>query len=486
MKTHELAAWEIAQQVHTGALSAARCMMDMAEHIENVESEIHAFLHLDLENALKRAEGIDRLSPVERARLPLAGVPVAVKDNMVTMSMPTTAASKILQEFHSPYNATVVDRLEKAGAIIVGKTNLDEFAMGSSTEHSAYQLTCNPWDVGRVPGGSSGGSAAAVSAGMVPVALGSDTGGSIRQPASYCGVMGLKPTYGRVSRYGLIAYASSLDQIGPIARNARDAELLYAAIAGHDPRDSTSLDVPVKSAGDKPMAWKDLRVGVPVEYMGSGLQPKIRERLESVIAALKEVGASVVDISLPHTEYAIATYYLVASAEASSNLSRFDGVRYGFRAAGVDLLEMYEKTRAQGFGEEVKRRILLGTHALSAGYYDEYYLKAQKVRTLIRQDFEKAFEHVDVLLTPTTPELAFKFGEKSHDAMQMYLSDVYTVTANLAGIPAISTPAGLIDGLPVGMQWLGPIFGEARLFEVARAFDELWPRLPWPPIGGRA
>ncbi|AUW94026.1 MAG: Asp-tRNA(Asn)/Glu-tRNA(Gln) amidotransferase subunit GatA [Sulfobacillus thermotolerans] len=486
MRAYDMTATEISQRVHRKEMSATECVREVADRITALEPLVGAFLHLDVQGALNQARAIDALSDDERQQMPLAGVPVAVKDNMTTMDMPTTAASKILEGFMAPYNATVVNRLKAAGAIIVGKTNMDEFAMGSSTEHSAYQLTHNPWDLSRVPGGSSGGSAAAVAARMVPIALGSDTGGSIRQPASYCGVTGLKPSYGRVSRYGLIAYASSLDQIGPLARSVDDVALLYDIIAGYDPLDATSIRAETARVSEGPVDWKGLRVGVPKEYLSADLGGVVAQRLQDVITQLEAQGASVLEVSLPHTAYAIATYYLIAPAEASSNLSRFDGVRYGYRASGADLLEMYENTRAQGFGPEVKRRILLGTHALSAGYYDAYYLKAQKVRTLIRQDFEQAFALVDVILTPTTPDVAFRFGEKSSDPLQMYLSDVYTVTANLAGIPAISTPAGLADGLPVGIQWLGPVMGEDRLLQVARGFEELWPSSTWPGLGGEA
>lgn len=486
MRVYEMTAGDIASKVRRKDLSATECMEEIAERIGRVEPSVGAFLHLNLDEARRQARAIDNLPSGERERLPLAGVPVAVKDNMATQSMPTTAASKILEGFVAPYDATVVSRLRRSGAVIVGKTNMDEFAMGSSTEHSAYQLTRNPWDPDRVPGGSSGGSAAAVAAQMVPVALGSDTGGSIRQPASYCGVTGFKPTYGRVSRYGLIAFASSLDQIGPLTRNVDDASLIYEVIAGYDPLDASSLRVEKALPKATDVSWSNVRIGVPKQYGSSGLDASVQARLAEVISRLESQGASVVEVSLPHTEYAIAAYYLVAPAEASSNLSRFDGVRYGYRASGADLLEMYENTRAQGFGEEVKRRILLGTHALSAGYYDAYYLKAQKIRTLIRQDFEQAFAAVDVILTPTTPDLAFRFGEKSQDPLQMYLSDVYTVTANLAGIPAISTPAGLAGGLPVGMQWLGPIMGEESLLHIARGFEKLWPPGGWPALGGEA
>ena len=483
MAIHELGVKDLAERVRARELSASETVSAVFTRIKNVESTIQAFLHLDPDYARMRAQVIDQLPADELKNLPLAGVPIAVKDNMTTVSMPTTAGSKILSGFMSPYNATVVNRLEAAGAIIVGKTNLDEFAMGSSTEHSAYHTTCNPWDIRRVPGGSSGGSAAAVAAQMVPAALGSDTGGSIRQPASYCGVTGFKPTFGRISRYGLIAFASSLDQIGPLTRSVEDARLLYEVIAGHDPLDATSLPGELDVSRGPLPHWRDIRIGVPKEYDGEGIDPRVQERYHEVLAFLRDQGAQLVDLSLPHTRYAISAYYIIAPAEASSNLARFDGVRYGFRHPAADLLSMYETTRTEGFGSEVTRRILLGTHALSSGYYDAYYLKAQKVRTLIRQDFERAFDQVDVILTPTTPEVAFKFGEKSQDPLQMYLSDVFTVTANLAGIPGISTPAGLISDVPVGVQWLGPVLQEGRLLQIAQAFEQLWPSVPWPSVG---
>ena len=483
MNIHELGVHDLASRIRSKELSASETISAIFDRIEDAEPTIRAFLHLNADYAHMRAKAIDQLPANELANLPLAGVPVAVKDNMATVSMPTTAGSKILSGYMSPYNATVVDRLEAAGAVIVGKTNLDEFAMGSSTEHSAYHITCNPWDIGRVPGGSSGGSAAAVAAQMVPAALGSDTGGSIRQPASYCGVTGFKPTYGRVSRYGLIAFASSLDQIGPLARNVEDARLLYEVIAGHDPLDATSLPDALDSSLKPFDDWRGIRIGIPKEYDGDGIDPLVQERYHDVLALLKAQGAQLVDLSLPHTHYAISAYYLIAPAEASSNLARFDGVRYGLRRPSDDLLSMYETTRAEGFGSEVIRRILLGTYALSAGYYDAYYLKAQKVRTLIRRDFERAFDQADVILTPTTPDTAFKFGEKSRDPLQMYLSDVFTVTANLAGIPGVSTPAGLIGDVPVGMQWLGPALKETRLLQIAQAFEQLWPSVPWPSVG---
>lgn len=461
----------------SGELTAEAIVQAHLERIRAVDGRVHAFLHVDEDGALARAREEDQWSREERARRPLSGVPVALKDNLVTTAMPTTAGSHILGSFRSPYNATVVDKLVEAGAIVIGKTNLDEFAMGSSTEHSAFGPTGNPWDLERVPGGSSGGSAAAVAAMMVPMALGSDTGGSIRQPASYCGVVGFKPTYGRVSRYGLIAFASSLDQIGPFTRTVADSRRLYAVIQGGDPHDATSL----VDAPEMPLTESaKLRIGLPREYYGEGIDPAVRAVVDEALELLRSAGHELVEISLPHTEYAIATYYLIAPAEASSNLSRYDGVRYGMRAEGRDLLGMYEATRDEGFGGEVKRRILLGTHALSAGYYDAYYLTAQKVRTRIREDFERAFQSVDVIVTPTTPDRAFTLGAKSDDPLTMYLSDIFTVTANLAGVPAVSIPAGLADGLPVGLQWIAPALHDQALLAAAETLEKRLKAMPWP------
>jgi aspartyl-tRNA(Asn)/glutamyl-tRNA(Gln) amidotransferase subunit A len=404
----------------------------------------------------------------------LAGVPLGVKDVMVTRGVRTTAGSKILGNFVPPYDCTAVARLEAAGAVLLGKTNCDEFAMGSSTENSAYGPVRNPRDLSRVPGGSSGGSAAVVAAGTAVAALGSDTGGSIRQPAAFCGIVGLMPTYGRVSRYGLIAFASSLDHIGPLTKTVKDAALLLGVIAGRDPMDSTSADVPVPDYVEeigKPV--KGLRLGVPKEYFGEGLDPEIRTAVEAAIQQLAEAGCEVVPVSLPHTPYAIPTYYLVATAEASSNLARYDGVRYGHRARnGGSLSEMYRRTRDEGFGPEVKRRIMLGTYALSAGYYDAYYLKAQRVRTLLTRDFEQAFTMVDAIITPTTPTPAFKLGEKTDDPLAMYLNDIYTVTGDLVGVPGISVPCGHSrEGLPIGLQILGRHFDEATVLRLAHAYE---------------
>ena len=410
--------------------------------------------------------------PRDGGRLP--GVPVAVKDNLATVGFPTTCGSKILEGYQSPYEATVVRRLRNEGAVIVGKTNLDEFAMGSSTENSAYGPVRNPRDPARVPGGSSGGSAAAVAAGIVPGALGSDTGGSVRQPASFCGVVGVKPTYGRVSRYGLVAFASSLDQVGVIGGTVADAAELLQVVAGHDPRDSTSVDRPVPAFSEERDAGAGgLVVGVPAEYFGDALEPGVQARCQTALDALQANGARIREVSLPHTAYALSAYYVIATAEASSNLARFDGVRYGVRdSAGEDLGEMYERTRTAGFGREVKRRILLGTFALTAGYHDRYYGRAQRVRTLVSADFDTVFDGgIDVLFTPTSPTVAFPLGERIQDPLQMYLADVFTVTANLAGLPAISVPVGESDGLPVGGQLIAPKWGEVTLFRAALALE---------------
>ena len=446
--------------------------------IKKDDAEIGAFLTLSEERARAQAERVDAMVAEGKPLPPLAGVPVAIKDVMVTRGLRTTAGSKILGNFIPPYDCTAVVRLEAAGAVILGKLNCDEFAMGSSNENSAYRLVRNPRDKSRVPGGSSGGSAAAVAAGMAVATLGSDTGGSIRQPASFCGVVGLKPTYGRVSRYGLIAFASSLDHIGPFANTVKDAALVLRTIAGRDPMDSTSAEVPVPdyvAELEKPIhdSGKKLRIGVAKEYFGTGLDTEVRGAVEAAIQKLASLGCEIVPVSLPNTEYAIPAYYIVATAEASANLARFDGVRYGFRARGAKTLgEMYRQTRDGGFGMEVKRRIMLGTYALSAGYYDAYYLKAQKVRTLLTRDFDEAFKQVDVIAAPTAPTAAFKLGEKVDDPLAMYLADIYTVTANLAGIPGISVPCGETrEGLPIGLQIFGRHFDEGTVLRVAHAYE---------------
>ncbi|HTR27203.1 MAG TPA: Asp-tRNA(Asn)/Glu-tRNA(Gln) amidotransferase subunit GatA [Terriglobales bacterium] len=468
----------IRNAIAEGRATALAIVEQCYERIRRDDVEIGAFLTLSEERAMAQVQRIHKLAMEGKPLPPLAGVPVAIKDVMVTRGVRTTAASKILDNFIPPYDCTAVARLEAAGAVILGKLNCDEFAMGSSTENSAYRPVHNPRDKSRVPGGSSGGSAAAVAAGMAVATLGSDTGGSIRQPASFCGVVGLKPTYGRVSRYGLIAFASSLDHIGPFANTVKDAALVLQTIAGRDPMDSTSADVPVPdylAELEKPLtdAGRKMRVGVAKEYFGSGLDAEVRATVEAAIQKLAQLGCEIVPVSLPHTEYAIPTYYIVATAEASANLARYDGVRYGFRAQGARTLsEMYRQTRDGGFGIEVKRRIMLGTYALSAGYYDAYYLKAQKVRTLLTRDFEKAFQSVDVIAAPTAPTAAFRLGEKVDDPLAMYLADIYTVTANLAGIPGVSVPCGETrEALPIGLQIFGRHFDEATVLRVAHAYE---------------
>jgi aspartyl-tRNA(Asn)/glutamyl-tRNA(Gln) amidotransferase subunit A len=443
--------------------------------IEKQDPEIGAYMTLSKERALAKAVEIDALAAKGEELPPLGGVPVAIKDVMVTRGVRTTAGSKILGNYVPPYDCTAVARMEAAGAVVLGKLNCDEFAMGSSNENSAWRPVRNPRDLSRVPGGSSGGSAAAVAANMAVATLGSDTGGSIRQPASFCGVVGLMPTYGRVSRYGLIAFASSLDRIGPLAKTVKDAALLLRVIAGRDPMDSTSADVPVPdyvAELEKPV--RGLKLGVPKEYFREGLDDEVRKSVDAAIQKLAKSGCEIVPISLPHTKYAIPTYYIVATAEASSNLARFDGVRYGYRASDArSLSEMYRRSRDQGFGAEVKRRIMLGTYALSAGYYDAYYLKAQKVRTLLAQDFGAAFNKVDAIVTPTSPTAAFKLGEKVDDPLAMYLADIFTVTANLTGICGISVPCGETkERLPIGLQILGKHFDEATILRVGHEFEK--------------
>src|ERR1700690_2176827 len=460
------------QQKHVTAFALAEAQY---ARIQQEDERIGAYLTLCKDRALEQADRIDRLGEKGEKLPPLSGVPVGIKDVLVTKGVRTTAGSKSLENYIPPYDCTAVARLEAAGAVVLGKTNCDEFAMGSSNENSAFRPVHNPRDLTRVPGGSSGGSAAAVAADMAVCALGSDTGGSIRQPAAFCGVVGLMPTYGRVSRYGLIAFASSLDHIGPLARTVKDAATVLCVIAGRDPMDSTSADVPVPdyvAELEKPV--RGLKLGVAKEYFGDGLDDEVRHAVEAAIDRLKALGCEVVPVSLPHTPYAIPTYYLIATAEASSNLARYDGVRYSYRAAGVkSLSEMYRRSRDEGFGAEVKRRIMLGTYALSAGYYDAYYLKAQKVRTLLTRDFEEAFRKVDAIVTPTSPTAAFRLGEKSNDPLAMYLADIYTVTADLAGIPGISIPCGETkEKLPIGLQILGKHFDEATILRVAQASEK--------------
>lgn len=446
---------------------------------ENLNEKLNAFLEIDRQGALERA------AAVENSNGALAGLPVAVKDNICVKGMQTSCGSRILGDYHPPYNATVIERLTAAGAVVIGKTNCDEFAMGSSNENSAFGPVRNPWDATRVPGGSSGGSAAAVAAGIVPVALGSDTGGSVRQPASLCGVVGLKPTYGRNSRYGLVAFASSLDQVGIFARNVEDVARVLGVIAGRDRRDATTADVPVPDytaslTGD----MKGARLGFPRALFGEGLDAEVGDSVKAVVDIYRDLGAEIVDVELPHAKYAIAVYYIIATAEASSNLARFDGVRYGFRAEDApELRQMYRRTREEGFGPEVKRRIMLGTYVLSAGYYDAYYLKAQKVRTLIENDFLTAFKRCDAIITPTAPSTAFALGEKVDDPLAMYLNDIYTVTANLAGVPGISVPCGLSsERLPIGFQLIGPYWSEPTLFKLAHAYQQARPFTERPPV----
>jgi aspartyl-tRNA(Asn)/glutamyl-tRNA(Gln) amidotransferase subunit A len=468
-----MTATSLAKQIRDGATTAVAACEAALDRIKRLEPSLSAFNTVMAERALERARALDAAAPTGA----LHGVPIAIKDNICTAGVPTTASSKILAGFMPPYSATVVARLEQAGAVIVGKTNLDEFAMGSSTENSALGPSKNPWDVTRTPGGSSGGSAVAVAARMVPLALGSDTGGSIRQPAGLCGITGLKPTYGRVSRYGLLAFASSLDQIGPLSLTAADAAACFSAIGGFDPRDSTSSAEPMPDLG--PALNGDvsgLRIGVPRAFLGDGVDASVLEAFESALQALVARGAVVVDIELPHASYGIPVYYLIATAEASSNLARYDGVRYGYRTRlGKEdtLKDMYERSRDEGFGDEVKRRIMLGTYVLSAGYYDAYYLKAQQVRTLLRQDYDRAFERADVVATPTSPTPAFPLGEKTSDPVQMYLNDIFTVSANLTGLPSISVPCGFSGSrLPIGIQLTGRAFDEATLLRAADAYQQ--------------
>jgi aspartyl-tRNA(Asn)/glutamyl-tRNA(Gln) amidotransferase subunit A len=442
--------------------------------IRKRDPRIGAFLHVDEENALQQARETDAKRKRGEPLGLLAGIPVAVKDVLCIAGQPTTCGSKILQQFKPPYDATVISRLKKADAVLLGKTNMDEFAMGSSTENSAYQTTRNPWDLKRIPGGSSGGSAAAVAAGEAPLAIGSDTGGSIRQPASLCGVVGFKPTYGRVSRYGLVAFASSLDQVGPLAHDARDAALLLEAIAGHDALDSTSVNKPVPSyckTVEEPI--RPLTIGVAKEYFTEGLDAEVEQSVRAALKVYEKLGAIIKEVSLPNSPHAVAVYYLVATAEASSNLARYDGVHYGHRAKSFgNLVDMYSRTRGEGFGKEVQRRIMLGTYALSSGYKDAYYLKALKVRRLIKDDFDRAFAECDVIMGPTAPSPAFKIGEKADDPLAMYLSDIYTISCNLAGLPGISVPCGFTKlGLPIGLQILGPAFEEEKLLRVARMHE---------------
>jgi len=473
---NQLAISELTARLAKREVSAREAMQSCLDQIARVDGKIHAFISHNDADALAQADAADKLlsQGASGANRPLLGVPVAVKDVLAVKNQPLNCGSKILGKFVSPYDATVVEKLKAAGAIVFGRLNMDEFAMGSSTENSAFGVTKNPWDITRIPGGSSGGSAAAVAADEVIAALGSDTGGSIRQPAALCGCVGLKPTYGRVSRYGLVAFASSLDQIGSLTKDARDAATMLGVMGGHDSRDSTSVPQPVPDytaalTGD----IKGLKLGLPKEYMIGGLDAEVKAAVDTAVKQLQSLGAEIVEISLPHTDYAAATYYIIAPAEASANLARFDGIRYGARVDGADPIELYGRTRGVGFGAEVKRRIILGTYVLSSGYYDAYYLRAQKVRTLIRNDFLKAFENVDAIVTPTTPTAAFKIGEKFDDPLQMYLCDVFTLACNLSGICGVSLPCGFTKSpkLPIGLQLLGKPFGEATLLKIAHAYE---------------
>jgi aspartyl-tRNA(Asn)/glutamyl-tRNA(Gln) amidotransferase subunit A len=492
-KTIELISSDIANGTTNARTVAARAL-DAAEHLNET---LNAFLQIDRAGATRRAEeldgqtdavgtqGVESQTQTGPGRSALRGVPVAVKDNICVRGMQATCGSRILAGYHPPYDATVIERLQTAGAVLIGKTNCDEFAMGSSNENSAYGPVRNPWDTERVPGGSSGGSAAAVAARIVPAALGSETGGSVRQPAALCGIVGVKPTYGRVSRYGLVAFGSSLDQVSVFGLTVRDAALILQTIAGRDERDATSADVPVpdyaaKLTGD----LKGARIGVPRALLGEGVDADVRARVEEAIGAYRELGAEIVDVELPHAKYSIAVYYIIATAEASSNLARYDGVRYGFRTEDPeDLRDMYRRTREEGFGVEVKRRIMLGTYVLSSGYYDAYYLKAQRVRTLIQRDFLEAFDRCDAVLTPTTPTPAFRIGEKTNDPLAMYLSDIYTCMANLAGIPGVSVPCGLSSaGLPVGFQLMGRHWGESTILSLAHAYEQAHPLTERPRV----
>ncbi len=464
-------------------LSAEELTRYFLERIERLDPKVKAYITVTPEEALAQAREADRrLSSGED--LPLLGIPVAIKDNICTRGVRTTCASRILENFVPPYDATVVERLKAAGAVILGKTNLDEFAMGSSTENSAFFPTRNPWNLERVPGGSSGGSAAAVSAWLCAGALGSDTGGSIRQPASFCGVVGFKPTYGRVSRYGLVAFASSLDQIGPLSRTVADAALLLQVIGGPDPRDSTSYPEPQPDyLSELERSPEGLRIGIPRECFSEGLSEEVRRVLDGALQAVKDMGCEIKEVSLPHLEYALPAYYIIAPAEASSNLARYDGVKYGLRVSGRDLMDMYKKTRSQGFGPEVKRRIMLGTYALSAGYYEAFYRKASQIRTLIIRDFEEAFSEVDLILMPASPTPAFRLGEKTDDPLQMYLSDIYTIPVNLAGLPGLSLPVGFTEeGLPVGVQIIGPQLADAPVLRLGHTLEKTLGLNLQPPL----
>lgn len=475
MDITSLTVHELQEKIKNKELSVSDITKAYVDRINEKEKDVKAFVTTTCEEAISKAENIEKRMDNGELNSEFAGIPIGIKDNMCTKGVRTTCSSKMLENFIAPYDATVVEKLNDAGMISLGKLNMDEFAMGASTEYSYFKKTCNPWNLNRVPGGSSGGSAAAVAADLVPWALGSDTGGSIRQPASFCGVVGLKPTYGLVSRYGLVAFASSLDQIGPITKDVRDAAMLLNIIAGHDEKDTTSYDIPKK---DYTKALKTdvkgLKIGIPKEYFGEGINSEVKEKLEEAIETYKKLGAEVEEFSLDIAEYALATYYIIACAEASSNLGRFDGIRYGYRTENFsNLKELYRNSRSEGFGSEVKRRIILGTYVLSSGYYDAYYKKAQQVRTLVKKEFDKAFEKYDVLLTPTSPTVAFEIGTKSENPLEMYLADICTVSVNIAGLPGISVPCGINgENMPIGMQLIGNKFEEEKILNAAYAFEQ--------------
>lgn len=475
MDITSLTVHELQEKIKNKELSVSEITKAYVDRINEKEKDVKAFVTTTCEEAISKAEDMEKRMDNGELNSEFAGIPIGIKDNMCTKGVRTTCSSKMLENFIAPYDATVVEKLNDAGMISLGKLNMDEFAMGASTEYSYFKKTCNPWNLNRVPGGSSGGSAAAVAADLVPWALGSDTGGSIRQPASFCGVVGLKPTYGLVSRYGLVAFASSLDQIGPITKDVRDAAMLLNIIAGHDEKDTTSYDIPER---DYTKALKTdvkgLKIGIPKEYFGEGINAEVKEKLEEAIETYKKLGAEVEEFSLDIAEYALATYYIIACAEASSNLGRFDGIRYGYRTENFsNLKELYRNSRSEGFGSEVKRRIILGTYVLSSGYYDAYYKKAQQVRTLVKKEFDKAFEKYDVLLTPTSPTVAFEIGTKSENPLEMYLADICTVSVNIAGLPGISVPCGVNgENMPIGMQLIGNKFEEEKILNAAYAFEQ--------------
>ena len=480
MILHELTIGELTKKLASKEVSSREAMQACLDRIDEVDEKINAFISLDREDALGQADAADTAlaKGASHTEQPLLGVPVSLKDIFCVKDQPANSASKILGDFRSPYDGSVVQKLKQAGAIIFGRVNMDEFAMGSSTENSAFGRTCNPWDLDRVPGGSSGGCAASVVAQECFGSIGTDTGGSIRQPSALCGCVGVKPTYGRVSRFGVIAFASSLDQVGPIARNVHDSANLLGAIAGHDPKDSTSVPIEVPNYAKGLDGNLDgIKLGLPKEFLGAGIDPDVQSIFETAVKQYEELGAEIQEISLPHTEYGVATYYILATAEASANLARFDGIRYGDRVEGDDPFSLYCNTRGKGFGDEVKRRIILGTYVLSSGYFDAYYIRAQKVRSLIKQDFDQALDKVDALITPTVPYTAFKAGEKTDDPLQMYLSDIFTISCNLTGTCGVSLPCGFTSGpkLPVGLQLLGKPFGEQELLKIAHAYEQSTP-----------